>query len=148
MTSSTLGIRKKLQELRNGTNPPRFNTSHHLTDEGHRRHNRSHMVNSINRLGNEGCESDADESEMTSLRSCLRDSEREGLSDDVPPRPVDKELIRKYLRHELPPELYHEVGGLIADYRLWHDAEREIFLTEPEQTNPAGVGEDEKQDKH
>ncbi len=72
------------------------------------------------------------EPEPASDAEQLRQGWNHGVRDGPPPRPVDKDLIRKYLRHELEPALYHEVEGLIADYRVWRKAEIEVLLTERE----------------
>lgn len=87
-----------------------------------------------------------EEQDLETLRERLKEMRLDGLSDDAPPRPVDKDLIRRYLRRDLSPERYHEVAGLIADYRSWHDAEREIFLSEPTLTTPDVTAETKEDD--
>ena len=44
--------------------------------------------------------------------------------------PLDRELIRQMVRHELPEEREKEVGKLVVLFKSWSDAHYEIILEE------------------
>lgn len=51
------------------------------------------------------------------------------LSDDEPPRRVDKELLRQLHTAGITDDLLHwEIGSLIGRYRVWAEAEKEVLF--------------------
>ena len=67
------------------------------------------------------------------------EEERRALWDDLglpePPfldeslaPPLDRELIRQMVRHELPEEREKAIGKLVVLFKSWSDAHREIVL--------------------
>ena len=55
-------------------------------------------------------------------------SEERKFQQSDPQHPVDRDLIRQFIRKTLAPELREEVRSLIARCQDWHDARREALL--------------------
>ena len=65
-------------------------------------------------------------------------SEEREFQESDPEHPVDRDLIRKFIRKTLAPELREEVRSLIARCRDWHDARREALLVLAENREEQG----------
>ena len=68
-------------------------------------------------------------------------SEEKKIQESDPKHPVDRDLIRQFIRKTLAPELREEVRSLIARCQDWHDARREVLLVLAEKREEQGKEE-------
>jgi hypothetical protein len=83
----------------------------------------------VNEIPNDGADDVASEEEGRSLWEELGVTEPEYLDERLAP-PVDRELLRRLVRHELSETAARAVSRMIVTFASWRDAHAEILLEE------------------